>query len=544
VVNRRSCIDCESRGALIFCFGALIFCFLVSLAHLVLVIFGTFVIKKSYLICVHHLLPYFWILAGMDLTLMGIFHRYPHGMTQMNNLFASLCCFIFVMLLWFCMIFLALKRHFFWEYYDIGAQECSSPSGPSQSASTSNSEELPCVEAIPRHQPVKEEVTELGRKVWSGYPKFFEEICAEIASSCAEDARDEGSIMSSREGGTQSKAGDHILQIPSTCDRLREELHASEWTPDEWHTLRKVCREHLSMEIILVQEEARIQKHLEEKEDNELIDQFLVEHVQNVRKLGDEVRMRIMSGIARSFDLAINNPAGMVALVEAVEGYETANEEYKAAHGEEGGQSQTLHFTDMRVAALGELCKDFETRGLDVFREHMMQATDIAEEVEVLNQKFSAVLRAANELTSEIGVVKEKMAPCFPPNWAIETLWTTCMAHICSTNILQQLGGPDGHKLPDLTVTQLLDLVAWVENFREIIEDTFPNIGSITSSRTYLDKPPKLLVENSKTIDIEVAKDSLAWVNNTLCDVHDLAKDEFVFRTKEQTEEWLDNIYE
>lgn len=380
---------------------------------------------------------------------------------------------------------------------------------------------------------------------------------------------------------------DFFAQIPSTCDRLREELHAGEWTAHEWSSLRSVTREHVELEIFLVEAEAGMKKRLMEEEAEEkaskrmshkqrrnsaqgnvpvqqfgrnafqqsglgnmtnntaLIDRFLEEHVQNVWELGDEIRLRIMSGIATAFDLAMTNPAGMVALVEAVEVYETANADYKAVHGEEAGnRNHNLRFTDMRAAALAELYKDFETRGLDVFRELTMQAADIAEEEEASNKQFSAVLRASNELASEIGIVKEQMAPCFPPSWSIAVLWTTCVAHVCSTNILQQIGGPDGQKLPDLTVTQLLDLVAWVENFREIIEDAFPDIGSITSKRTYQDQPPKLLQDNSKTIDIELAQDSLAWVNNTLWEVHDLAKDEFLLRTTEQTEAWLDNVYE
>jgi Exocyst complex component Sec6 len=374
---------------------------------------------------------------------------------------------------------------------------------------------------------------------------------------------------------------DFFAQIPSTCDRLREELHAGEWTVHEWSSLRSVAREHVELEIFLVEAEAGMKKRLYEEEaelskdnstgrkanrrasnsfgrstfqqnglgnmasNNSLIDRFLEEHVQNVWELGDEIRLRLMSGISTAFDLAMNNPAGMVALVEAVEVYETANSDYKAVHGEEAGKrNQKLGFTDMRAAALAELYKDFESRGLDVFRELTTQAADIAEEEEAANKQFSAVLRASNELASEIGIVREQMAPCFPPNWCIAVLWTTCVAHVCSTNILQQIGGPDGQKLPDLTVTQLLDLVAWVENFREIIQESFPQIGSIASKRTYLHQSPKLLQDNSKTIDIELAQDSLAWVNNTLWDVHDLAKDEFLLRTTEQTEAWLDNVYE
>jgi hypothetical protein len=376
---------------------------------------------------------------------------------------------------------------------------------------------------------------------------------------------------------------DFFAQIPSTCDRLRDELHANEWTTHEWSSLRSVCREHVELEIFLVEAEAGMKKRLEEEEaeginrggkksrrlkfgrggilgggdstnpTDDLIDQFLHEQVGNVWELGDEIRMRIMSGIASAFDLAMNNPAGMVALVEAVEVYEQANTEYKAVHGEEAGasSSQHLRFTDMRAAALGELYKDFESRGLDLFRELTSQAADTTDagddQMSATKRQFTAVLRAANELTSEIGVVKEQMAPCFPTCWSIETLWTTCVAHLCSSNILQQIGGTDGHKLPDLSVTQLLDLVAWVENFKEIIEETFPNIASATQSssnqRTHFDEPPKLLVNNNKSVDLDAAQDCLTWVNTVLWDVHDLAKDEFLLRTKEQTEEWLNNVY-
>ena len=46
-------------------------------------------------------------------------------------------------------------------------------------------------------------------------------------------------------------------------------------------------------------------------------------------ELGDEIRMRILSGVGSSYDIALKNPAGMVALVEAVEVYERAADQYK-----------------------------------------------------------------------------------------------------------------------------------------------------------------------------------------------------------------------
>jgi len=95
-----------------------------------------------------------------------------------------------------------------------------------------------------------------------------------------------------------------------------------------------------------------------------------------------------------------------------------------------------------------------------------------------------------------------------------------------------------------LGMPQLLDLVAWVENFREIIEETFPEIiGLVSSERAYFDERPNLLAADGKTVDVTKAKDSLAWVNNILWDAHDLAKDEFIIRTTEQAEKLLDRFY-
>jgi hypothetical protein len=383
---------------------------------------------------------------------------------------------------------------------------------------------------------------------------------------------------------------DFYSQIPLTCDRLREELHEAEWTDIEWSSLREVSREHVELEIFLVEAEAGMKKRIDEEmaETNnnqpsgsndprrqsimtanatgggkygtsnrnstgiglphnyEEVDNFLHEHVKNVWELGDEIRMRIMSGIGGAFELAMNNPAGLVALVEAVEIYETANEEYKTVHGEEAGLNQNLRFTDMRASALKQMYQDFELRGLEVFRElHDNLGGEAAEgDDDAAIEYFNAILRACNGLTSEIVFVQSQMSPCFPPYWALEMLWSTCVAHVCSKQILDQIGGTEGHKLPDLTVTQLLDLVAWIETFRSTIEESFPNIGEHISKMTYFDKRPELLQEDGRLIDMDVAKDSLAWANNMLWEVHDLAKDEFLFRTKEQTDEWLDNVYD
>mmetsp|Transcript_28130 Transcript_28130/g.43095 ORF Transcript_28130/g.43095 Transcript_28130/m.43095 type:complete len:1438 (+) Transcript_28130:36-4349(+) len=369
-----------------------------------------------------------------------------------------------------------------------------------------------------------------------------------------------------------------FAQIPLNCDKLREELHHGEWTANEWNTIRNVCMEHVQLEILLVEAEAGMKAWLDDDNagdddsslpslrsnkslkkswlgrqsaflagNHQVVDNFLSQHVKNVWELGDEIRMRILSGVGSAFDLALQNPAGMVALVEAVEVYERAAEQYNASRGDDDdftNDKTRLRFTNMRTAALSQLYQDFELRGLEVFRAIHMQAADLAEEEDALNSQFTAVLRAATELVTEIDVVKNQMAPCFAPHWHVEVLWSSCVAHVCSNQIIQQIGGPDGQNLPDLTVTQLLDLVAWVEFFRETIEDAFPSVGSMHAKKAYFDERPDLFAGDDKAVNMENATDSLAWVNNMLWEVHRLAQDEFLMRTREQTDEWITRVYD
>jgi len=369
-------------------------------------------------------------------------------------------------------------------------------------------------------------------------------------------------------------------QIPTTCDRLREELHEGEWTDNEWKTIRNVCMEHVELEILLVEAEAGMKAWFDDtseggddddasapsilshntllkswKNSNSsisshygVVDNFLSQYVKNVWELGGEILERILSGVGSAFEIALRDPAAMVALVESVEVYERAADQYKKVHANEDqsttGNRNRLHFTDMRAKALEKLYRDFECRGLEIFRTIHMQAADVADDKDALNTSFTAVLRAATELVTEIDVVKLQMAPCFAPRWHVEMLWSSCVAHVCSNQILQQIGGPDGQNLPELTVTQLLDLLAWVEYFRETIEEAFPSVASKDAKKTYFDERPDLFADNSKEVNMENATDNLVWVNNMLWEIHRLAQDEFVIRTRAQTDEWLNNVYD
>mmetsp|Transcript_7265 Transcript_7265/g.15808 ORF Transcript_7265/g.15808 Transcript_7265/m.15808 type:complete len:1110 (-) Transcript_7265:70-3399(-) len=336
--------------------------------------------------------------------------------------------------------------------------------------------------------------------------------------------------------------------IPSTCERLRDDLHGGEWTAEEWSTIRNVSMEHVELEVMLVEAENSMKGGSSSHNFNDaVVDSFLDSHVQNVWELGDEIRMRIISGVGSAFDLSMNNPAGMVALVEAVEVYERAAETFKKKKEEQSAdstESTRLNFTNMRAAALEQLYQDFEMRGVEMFRGVHENAADLADEEDAANTQFTAVLKAATELVTEIDIVKHQMSPCFAPHWHVEALWSSCVAHVCSNHIVQQIGGPDGQNLPELTITQLLELVAWVEYFRETIEETFPEVASMRDTKkTYFEERPELFAGDKKTVNMQNATESLAWVNNMLWEVHRLAQEEFLVRTRSQTDEWLDKVY-
>ena len=161
--------------------------------------------------------------------------------------------------------------------------------------------------------------------------------------------------------------------IPSTCERLRDELHGGEWTAEEWSTIRNVSMEHVELEVMLVEAENSMKGA--HNFNDAVVDSFLDGHVQNVWELGEEIRMRIIAGMGDAFELSTTNPAGMVALVEAVEVYERAAESFERKRtaqkgkGDAGGGGMgKLKFTNMRAAALEQLYQDFEMRGVDMFR--------------------------------------------------------------------------------------------------------------------------------------------------------------------------------
>ena len=400
-----------------------------------------------------------------------------------------------------------------------------------------------------------------------------------------------------------------VLRVKlNTCSAVADRDGA--WGDKEFSIIRDVCMEHVKLESLLLKSEAGMKTWLDFQQkdgavandkksaipllksnhkklrqsqlkqgrtDNEkgnlacagdnttsicaisshhqAVDNFLSHYAKNVCSLGTAIQGRILSEIDGSiFHLAMNHPQKLTAFVEVFDIYE--NERNKISlqqnyHETTISTNKHLLIANMKAAVLTTLCTDFKLHALELFRSihlHMQMKAAGAVEMKIsLNAvHFNAVNEAATELITEIDIIVQKINPCFASHWHIDMLYNACVAHVCSYQIIQQIGGPEGQILPAFTVTQLLDLVAWVEFYRETIENSYPKIGQMhNTKRAYFDERPDFLFSGDvkRGYVEDISTDILTWTNNMLWDVHRRAQDEFLFRTRTQINELLTKVY-
>ena len=82
---------------------------------------------------------------------------------------------------------------------------------------------------------------------------------------------------------------------------------------------------------------------------------LLEAHIQNVWKLGDEIRVLIIAGFSSVFELAINgNPSGVVDLVEAIKTYERAAERFEKKLNGHGNNVSAIDWLHSAVTSAGK----------------------------------------------------------------------------------------------------------------------------------------------------------------------------------------------
>ena len=231
---------------------------------------------------------------------------------------------------------------------------------------------------------------------------------------------------------------------------------------------------------------------------------------QSVQSLGNEIRERIIVLFGPAFDSATNGDLNkLLFLVEAIELYE---------HNWDDGS-----VTSLKSEVEELIYQYYEVRGLDKFRE-------------ITCDEFLAILHVATDLVTDIDTVR-RISLCFSPDWRIGILWSSCVVHVITTQLLHHVGS-HCQDLSVLSIKQLLDLLSWIEGFLELIVEDFPQIT------TMLSPPIDDCPTESQYLRIQSRQDkreNLAWVN--FWELHRLTQEEFLVRTRGQTDEWLDKIY-
>lgn len=137
-------------------------------------------------------------------------------------------------------------------------------------------------------------------------------------------------------------------------------------------------------------------------------------------------------------------------------------------------------------------------------------------------------------------VVQKRVIPIFPNSWKIFPIWLACLGSVCTQYILQQIGGPEGNNLDLLLPKQLLKLLAWIEDFQRACD--LGQEGGMTE--TFEGKPVFVSTHELRTGSrIALPEESLSMVLVVLLDVHRLVEDQFLLATQQQTNHWLDSIY-
>ena len=352
---------------------------------------------------------------------------------------------------------------------------------------------------------------------------------------------------------------DTFCEIPTICDRLFREMS------NEPLALHRICQEHNDLQFFLIQVEAELKDRMDDlvvvathgggrsqKPDHNRnhkfvpsfpnhggVDQLLLEPVKLVWGLSHRLQHRLLERI-KNIHLMSNEE--LVAVAESVEAYEQTWDESCRLTPHPGVTKRArLQVSPMRQMALHTLLRSFESRCYQVMQASQEQAANDARSQDGGHFQFNAILEAATLLMDQIDVIQNNAELCVPAYWQVTALWMLCVATVCSQFILQRIGGQEGNNLEYMTVTQLLDLLSWIEQFENKVKEAFPQMARDRIRKTRFVSGTELLAD--KEINGVSTNQSLTSVLYVLWDSHRLTQDEFMVRTQFQTSEWLANVY-
>ena len=352
---------------------------------------------------------------------------------------------------------------------------------------------------------------------------------------------------------------DMFCTIPEICDRLYQEMS------DEPLALRDVCKQHNQLQVMLVEIEADLKDRMDDAAIEVLsgrrrgstshlhshcfvpsypnhggVDDFLSKPSKLVWDLGYRLHHRLMERLKGIHRL---RPNEIEALVESVELYEQTSKEKTRARPNSDNKKRAarLKLEPLRQVALYTLVEAFEYRCYQVIQTLQEQAADDAQSQDGEHIQFNAIHEAATMLLDQVESLQNLVEPYVPTPWHVTALWMLCVATVSSQFMLQQIGGQEGNNLELMAVTQLLDLLSWIEHFRNKVDQIFPEIIRDCITKTKFVCVAELL--DDRDITDATVKECLVSVLHVLWDIHRLTHDQLMMRTQLQTHAWLENVY-
>eukprot|EP00567_Pseudictyota_dubia_P008394 CAMPEP_0197439084 /NCGR_PEP_ID=MMETSP1175-20131217/5895_1 /TAXON_ID=1003142 /ORGANISM="Triceratium dubium, Strain CCMP147" /LENGTH=887 /DNA_ID=CAMNT_0042968917 /DNA_START=80 /DNA_END=2743 /DNA_ORIENTATION=- len=240
-------------------------------------------------------------------------------------------------------------------------------------------------------------------------------------------------------------------------------------------------------------------------------------------------------------------------LSESAVAYGRATVQYNKALADEDGDA---------AKTLGQIFRHFEARHLQIFC-NAYEKTGKLDNVGFENTptQLDMALNASMELLTETKILwdnssKKKLRFTMPrgfrPHASIDIVWTASILSICGRQVSSLTRRMTGGQELELTVTELLDVITWIEYCQDIVERFDPELSSRLRAQgrnmSHVDMidssaQPRLFLHDATGVTEEDAEYGLNWVYAALTDMHMQARDELLTRTQRQTLEWASFAY-
>lgn len=189
----------------------------------------------------------------------------------------------------------------------------------------------------------------------------------------------------------------------------------------------------------------------------------------------------------------------------------------------------------------------------DKFLSALQIAADETTENDASAAQFTAILTVAADLTNEMKHTDQcySKANSTRSNKYPLIIQSCCYSWASLSRFLQLIGGLDGNHLFSLSIQQLLDLIAWSRDYRAASENIHPTLFFHSKKPNLADLPLLFIAFEGGGADTKIAIDidnqgifhAFQWVSIMIWEVHRLAQDELLIRTRQEADLWLNKVY-